>query len=144
MKLNKIIKWCMVALLVIGVAITVWGFITGFTTNDAKPVDVLFYWAYAMVALAIISWVVVGGIISAKAEPKSLLKLGIVLVGVVVLCLAVYFLSPANYAFGREGMDSLSTLKLTDTTLNLAYISGAAAIVAVIVGEVRMGIKNRK
>lgn len=144
MKLNKIIKWCMVALLVIGTAITVWGFAAGFETDDAKIVDVLFYWAYAMIGLAIASWVVVGGIISAKANPKSLVKLGIVLVGVVILCLAVYFLSPADYAYGREGMDTLSTLKLTDTTLNLAYISGVAAIIAVIVGEVRMGIKNRK
>ncbi len=58
MKLNKIIKWCMVALLVIGTAITVWGFAAGFTTDDARIVDVLFYWAYVMIGLAIASWVI--------------------------------------------------------------------------------------
>ncbi len=135
----------MVVLLLISVAITVWGYLAGFhTPGSGQSVDVLFYWAYAMIALALISWVIVGGVVSAKSNPKALLKTVIVIVALAVVCFIVYLISPANYAYGREGMDSLSTLKLTDTTLNLAYIAGAATIIAMIVGEIRMGIKNRK
>ena len=145
MKLNKIIKWCMVVLLLISAAITVWGYCVGFhTPGSGQAVDVLFYWAYAMIALALISWVVVGGIVSAKANPKGLLKTALVIVALAVVCFVVYLISPAHDAVGREGMDSLSTLKLTDTTLNLAYIAGAATIIAMIVGEIRMAINNRK
>lgn len=144
MKLNKLFKWCLVVLIVISAALIVWGFSAGFTTNDGQATDVLIYWAYAMVALGILSWVVLGGIMSVKANPKSLIKGGLVLVGLAVIVLVAYFLAPAHPAFGREGQDAVSTLKLTDTMLNLTYFAGAAAIVAIIAGEIRLAINNRK
>lgn len=144
MKLNKLFKWCMVVLIIISAALIVWGFSAGFTTNDGQATEVLLYWAYVMVALGLISWVVLGGIMSVKANPKSLVKGGIVLVGIAVICLIAYFLAPAHPAFGREGQDPVSTLKLTDTMLNLTYFAGAVAIVAIIAGEIRLAINNRK
>lgn len=144
MKLNKLFKWCLVVLIVISAALIVWGFSAGFTTNDGQATDVLIYWAYAMVALGLLSWVVLGGIMSVKANPKSLFKGGLVLVGLAVIVLVAYFLAPAHPAFGREGQDAVSTLKLTDTMLNLTYFAGAAAIVAIIAGEIRLAINNRK
>lgn len=144
MKLNKLFKWCLVVLIVISAALIVWGFSAGFTTNDGQATDVLIYWAYAMVALGLLSWVVLGGIMSVKANPKSLIKGGIVLAGLAVIVLVAYFLAPAHPAFGREGQDAVSTLKLTDTMLNLTYFAGAAAIVAIIAGEIRLAINNRK
>ncbi len=144
MKLNKIIKLCLAVLLVLSVAVGVWGFVYGFNTNDAIAVDVLFYWAYAMLALAVVAWVIVGGIIMAKNNPKSLVKTGIVLVGLAAVCFVVYLLSPGADAIGREGLDAANTLKLTDTVLNLTYVSAALAIVAIVVGEIRLAIKNKK
>lgn len=144
MKLNKLFKWCLVVLIVISAALIVWGFSTGFTTNDGQATDVLIYWAYAMVALGLLSWVVLGGIMSVKANPKSLIRGGLVLVGLAVIVLVAYFLAPAHPAFGREGQDAVSTLKLTDTMLNLTYFAGVAAIVAIIAGEIRLAINNRK
>lgn len=144
MKLNKLFKWCLVVLIVISAALIVWGFSAGFTTNDGQATDVLIYWAYVMVALGLLSWVVLGGIMSVKANPKSLIKGGIVLAGLAVIVLVAYFLAPAHPAFGREGQDAVSTLKLTDTMLNLTYFAGAAAIVAIIAGEIRLAINNRK
>lgn len=144
MKLNKLFKWCLVVLIVISAALIVWGFSAGFTTNDGQATDVLIYWAYAMVALGLLSWVVLGGIMSVKANPKSLIKGGLVLVGLAVIVLVAYFLAPAHPAFGREGQDAVSTLKLTDTMLNLTYFAGVAAIVAIIAGEIRLAINNRK
>lgn len=144
MKLNKLFKWCLVVLIVISAALIVWGFSAGFTTNDGQATDVLIYWAYAMVALGLLSWVVLGGIMSVKANPKSLIKGGIVLAGLAVIVLVAYLLAPAHPAFGREGQDAVSTLKLTDTMLNLTYFAGVAAIVAIIAGEIRLAINNRK
>lgn len=144
MKLNKLFKWCLVVLIVISAALIVWGFSAGFTTNDGQATDVLIYWAYVMVALGLLSWVVLGGIMSVKANPKSLIKGGIVLAGLAVIVLVAYFLAPAHPAFGREGQDAVSTLKLTDTMLNLTYFAGMAAIVAIIAGEIRLAINNRK
>ncbi len=144
MKLNKLFKWCLVVLIVISAALIVWGFSAGFTTNDGQATDVLIYWAYVMVALGLLSWVVLGGIMSVKANPKSLIKGGIVLAGLAVIVLVAYFLAPAHPAFGREGQDAVSTLKLTDTMLNLTYFAGVAAIVAIIAGEIRLAINNRK
>ncbi len=144
MKLNKLFKWCLVVLIVISAALIVWGFSAGFTTNDGQATDVLIYWAYVMIALGLLSWVVLGGIMSVKANPKSLIKGGIVLAGLAVIVLVAYFLAPAHPAFGREGQDAVSTLKLTDTMLNLTYFAGVAAIVAIIAGEIRLAINNRK
>ncbi|MGN1210809.1 MAG: hypothetical protein ACI4TM_03930, partial [Candidatus Cryptobacteroides sp.] len=69
-KYTKIIKWLMWALLIVSVVVSVYGFIAGFETNGGAPVDTLLYWAYVMVAGAVVSAVVIGIIISAINNPK--------------------------------------------------------------------------
>lgn len=147
MKLNKFFKILMLVLILVSVGLLVWGSVVGFTTNDGKAVDVLFYWAYVMVGLAVASWVLVGLVLMAKNNPKSLIKVGIVLVVAAALAFVAYLLAPGNPAVGRENVspaDTLATLKLTDTVLNLTYFASAAAVVAIIIGEVRLAIINRK
>ena len=142
MKLNKIIKWGMVALIIASVALLLWGFSKGFEGNT---VDVLLYWTYCMLGLAIFCWVVIGLIVSAKNNPKSLVKIGIAILGVAALCLVAYLLAKGNPAMAYNGPEvSAGTLKLTDTILNLTYITGGAAILAIIVGEIRMAIASKK
>ena len=142
MKLNKIIKWCMIALIVISVGLLIWGFSKDFADN---AVDVLLYWTYCMLGLAVFSWIVIGLIVGAKNNPKSLVNIGIILVGVAALCLVAYLLAKGDPAVAYNGPAvSAGTLKLTDTILNLTYIVGGAAIVAIIVGEVRMAIASKK
>ena len=141
MKHNKIFKWVMIALILVSVGLLVWGFAQKFTDGN---VEALLYWTYAMVALAIFCVVVLGLIVSAINNPKSLVKVGILLAGACALVLVAYLLAQGAPALGREGLDSASTLKLTDTILNLTYIVGAAAIVAIIAGEIRMAIVNKK
>ena len=133
----------MVALIIISVAILVWGFVTGFESNDGQAVNVLLYWAYAMVGLAAFCWILIGLIRSVKNDPKSLIKIGLVLIGIVALCAIAYFLAAGKPAFGREGLDAPGVLKLTDTVLILTAIAGAGAILAIIVGEIRMAINNK-
>ena len=144
MKLEKIFKWGMIALILVSVGILIWGSSVGFESNDGLATDVLLNWAYIMVGIAVVSWVVIGLIVNTRNNPKSLIKLGLILVGAAVLCLVAYLLAPAHPAFGREGLDTYATLKLTDTLLNLTYICGAGAILAIIVGEIRMAVANKK
>lgn len=144
MKLNKFFKWCLVALLVISVAILVWGFTVGFENNSGQAVDILFYWAYIVLGIAVAGWVLIGGIIAAKNNPKFLVKMGLALVAVAAVCFVAYMLAQGNYAIGREGLDEQSVLKLTDTILNLTYFAGGAAILSIVVGELRLAITNRK
>ena len=144
MKLNKFFKWLLLVLILVSVGLLVWGFVVGVASNDGRAVEVLLYWAYFMVGLGLVSWVLIGGIVMAKNNPKSLIKLGVGLVVIAAICFVAYLLAPANPAFGREGMDGFGKLKLTDTILNLTYFAGALAIVSIVVGEVRLAITNRK
>ncbi|MBO4455389.1 MAG: hypothetical protein J5695_02095 [Bacteroidales bacterium] len=142
MKLNKILKWGMVALIIASVVLLILGFANGFGGNS---VDTLLRWTYIMVGLALASWIVVGLVVGAINNPKSLIKIGVILVGVAALCLVAYLLAKGDPAMAYNGPAvSGGTLKLTDTILNLIYIVGSAAILSIIVGEIRMAIASKK
>ena len=145
--LNKIFKWLMLALILIGVAILVWGFMKGYPGTPAADngtVDPLLYWAYALVGIAIFCIVVFGVAIAAVNNPKSLVMLGIGLVAVAAICFVVYLVSPGAPAVGLlTEQPSASTLKLTDTILNLTYLAGGLAILAIIVGEILSAVRNK-
>lgn len=142
MKLNKIFKWCMVVLIVISAALAIWGAAVGFESNDGQPIDVMLYWAYILIGIAVVAWVIIGGVVMAKDNPKSLLTVALGVVALVVVCLVAYLIASGSPIPGRE--DAQSELKLTDTVLNLIYLLGGLAIVAIVVGEVRLSITNRK
>ncbi|MBO4742274.1 MAG: hypothetical protein J5533_01445 [Bacteroidales bacterium] len=98
-----------------------------------------------MLGIALFCVIVVGLIVSTKNNPKSLIKIGIILAGVAVICLIAYLLAKGDPAMAYNGPAvSGGTLKLTDTVLNLTYIAGAGAILAIIVGEIRMAIASKK
>ena len=137
MKYEKIIKWILVALFIVGVVFSVYGFIVGFETNGNAPVDMVLYCTYAFaltaVAAVLLGVLVIGGI----NNPKSLLKilLGLVVVGGIAA--VAYVLAPGTPAVGYLGEPvSDGTLKLTDTILNLTYLTFGASILALVVGWV--------
>lgn len=133
----------MLVLMVVSVAILVAGFVTGFEANDGKFVDILFYWTYAMLAIALFAIVVIGLAIGIKNNPKFLVKLGIGVVAVAAVCAIAYFLAPGNPAVGLiTEQPAASTLKLTDTVLNLTYFAGVAAVLAIIAGEIVMAVRK--
>ncbi|MBR5199387.1 MAG: hypothetical protein IKW20_06110 [Bacteroidales bacterium] len=135
MKYEKIIKWVLVALFVVGVVFSFYGFAVGFETNGNAPVDNMLYCAYAFAATAILAVlfgvVVIGGI----NNPKSLLKLGLGLVAIAAIVAVAYVLAPGTPAVGYLGEPvSDGTLKLTDTILNLTYLLFGGALLALVVG----------
>ena len=145
MKLNKIFKWGLVVLILISVAILVWGFAAGFATPDKvalPPTNVLLTWAAIMIGIALFCWIVVGLIISVKNDPKSLIKMGLVVVGIAVVCVLAYLLAKGSEIPGTDA--TAGELKLTDTILILTAIAGVGAIASIIVGEIRMTITNKK
>ena len=135
MKYEKIIKWVLVALFILGVVFSFYGFAVGFESNGNAPVDTMLYCAYAYAAIAILAVlfgvVVIGGI----NNPKSLLWLFVGLVVIAAIVAGAYLLAPGTPAVGYLGEPvSDGTLKLTDTILNLTYLLFGGSIVALIAG----------
>lgn len=133
----------MVLLIVVSVVLLVMGFAAGWKEGN---VDTLLGWTYCMVGLALAAVIIVGLIVGVANDPKSLVKLGLGLVVVAVVCFVAYLIAPGSPAVNLTSMDqpSAATLKLTDTILYLTYFAGILAVVAIIVGEIRLAITNKK
>ena len=135
MKYEKIIKWVLAALFVLGVVFSFYGFAVGFESNGNAPVDNMLYCAYGYAAVAILAVlfgvVIIGGI----NNPKSLLWLLVGLVVIAAIIAGAYILAPGTPAVGYLGEPvSEGTLKLTDTILNLTYLLFGASILALVAG----------
>ena len=137
MKYDKIIKWVLVALFIVGIVFSVYGFLVGFETNGNAPVDNILYCAYAFAAIALLAVVLGVVVIGGINNPKSLLKLVLGLVAIGAIVTVAYVLAPGTPAVGYLG-DPVSdgTLKLTDTVLNLTYFTFGLSILALVVGWV--------
>ena len=135
MKYDKIIKWVLVALFIVGIVFSVYGFLVGFETNGNAPVDNILYCAYAFAAIALLAVVLGVVVIGGINNPKSLLKLVLGLVAIGAIVAVAYVLAPGTPAVGYLG-DPVSdgTLKLTDTVLNLTYFTFGLSILALIAG----------
>ena len=143
---SKLFKIVMLALVVISVVLLVWGFLTGFEANDGRAVEVLLWWAYIILGIAVAAVVIFGLIIAAKNDPKSLVRLGIGLLAIAAICFVAYLFAPGKMPlqWTNAKVPSASELKLTDTILNLTYFTGALAIISIIVGEIVMAIRSKK
>jgi hypothetical protein len=137
MKYDKLIKWLLAILFVVGIVFSFYGFAVGFETNGNAPVDNMLYCAYAFAAIAIfaviLGVVVIGGI----NNPKSLLKLVLGLVVIAGVIAVAYVLAPGTPAVGYIGPEvPAGTLKLTDTLLNLTYLLFGASLLSLVIGWV--------
>ena len=135
MKYEKITKWLLVALFIVGIVFSVYGFIVGFESNGNAPVDNILYCAYAFAGLALLAVVLGVVVIGGINNPKSLLKILLGLVAIAAIVAVAYVLAPGTPAVGYLGEPVTDgTLKLTDTVLNLTYIVFGASILALVVG----------
>ena len=137
MKYEKIIKWVLAVLFVVGIVFSFYGFAVGFESNGNAPVDNILYCAYAFALITILAVLFGVVVIGGMNNPKSLLKLFAGLVVIVAVVAAAYVLAPGTPAVGYLGEPvSDGTLKLTDTILNLTYFLFGGSILALIVGWV--------
>ncbi len=137
MKYDKIIKWILLALFIVGAVFSFYGFAVGFESNKSAPVDNILYCTYAFALVAILAVlfgvIVIGGI----NNPKNLLKLGLGLVVIAAIVGVAYVLAPGTPAVGYLGEPvSDATLKMTDTILNLTYFLCGGAILSLIIGGI--------
>ena len=109
-------------------------------------VNLLLGWAYVMLGLAIAAIICVGIFITATTHPKNLIKLGIVVAGAAVIALLCWLLAKGSPAIGYTGAvpPSQGTLKLTDAVLNLTYLVGGLAVLAIIFSEIYSAIRSKK
>ncbi|MBR5861783.1 MAG: hypothetical protein IKZ08_00415 [Bacteroidales bacterium] len=143
MKYAKIIKWILAVLFVVGIVFSFYGFAVGFESNGNAPVDNMLFCAYAFalitIAAVVFGVVVIGGI----NNPKSLLKLLAGLVAIAAVIAVAYVLAPGTPAVGYLGDPVAdSTLKLTDTMLNLTYFLFGGALLALVAGWVIGAIRK--
>ena len=136
----------MLAISIVAIGLLIWGSIVGFparVADDNGTVDPLLNWTYVVIGIALFCVIVVSTVVSAMNDPKSLVKLGIGLAAIAVVCFVVYLLSPGNEALNLTvEQPSATTLKLTDTVLNLTYLTGALAIAAIIFGEIWRAVRK--
>ena len=131
-KIFNIVKYASWGLLGVGVLIVVIGAITGFKANNALAVDLMLYWAYALIAVALCAILGLGLFLAMKNDPASLKKIGIVVGGGLALVLIAWLLAPGSDPVAYNGPAvAHSDLVLTDTILNLTYITGIAALCAI-------------
>ena len=100
MKYEKIIKWVLVALFIVGIVFSVYGFIVGFDTNGNAPVDNILYCTYAFAAIAMLAVVIGVVVIGGINNPKSLLKMLAGLVVIAAIAAVAYVLAPGTPAVG--------------------------------------------
>ena len=139
--LNKIFTITRISTIIVSVAILVFGFKAGWQDGN---VNTLLSWTYIMLILALAAVVVVGIVIGAANDAKGLLKMLCLVAVLGVVCFIVYKLAPGSPAQGLLEQPEAGELKLTDTILSLTYITGILAILAIVVGEIRLAITNRK
>ena len=153
-KFTKILEICLLVISLIGLVVFFANNAsTGLYTvaNEAEALalattgmlDIVLFWAYALVIAAIVL-VVVLSIINMAGNKKSLKKTGILLLIAVVLIGVSYLLASGNpIAVNMEVQPTHATLKMTDTLLNLSYALVVIALLALVWGSVRNLIKNR-
>ena len=143
-KLVKIVLW---VLMILSVAVLLWGMIKGYpatVAEDNGTVDPLLYWAYIVLGIALAAVIGVGLYVTATTNPKGLVKIGIAVVAAAVLFGICYLLASGAPALNCSKPTTPGELKLTDTILNLAYLVGGAAILSIIVAEVVGAFRGKK
>ena len=148
-KYAKIVKIVLWVLMLLSVAVLLWGTIKGYpgtVAEDNGTVDPLLYWAYIVLGIALASVIIVGLIVTATTNPKGLIKIGIAVVGAAALFGVCYLVASGAPAIGYSGATppTANELKMTDTILNLAYLVGGCAILSIVVGEILMAVRNKK
>ena len=148
MKYDKIIKWVLSLLFVVGIVLSAYGFIVGWpktgngmpplSEQNCAPVDVILWGAYifagATIASVLFGIFVIGGI----NNPKSLIKLLLGVVAIVAIVGGAWLLAKGEPAIGymEDPNNPLKgwEYKVTDMMLILTYASFIAAVVSLIIG----------
>jgi hypothetical protein len=138
--MNKIFKIICWVLGLIGLALGIWAFAAG--GDNEAPVDAVLRYTYFLFIAAVVIWIGLAIYITARNNPKGLLRGLIVLVVAAVIVLIAYALASGAPAYNVKLQPSQSTLKFADTMLMLTYILGGAAICAILFSVIYNAVKK--
>ena len=138
--MNKIFKLRGWILGLLGIALGIWAFASGET--NPTSVDVILRYTYFLLIAAVVIWIGIAIFITAKNNPKGLIKALLVIVVAAVVVLIAYAVASGAPAFNVKTQPSQQVLKFTDTMLTLTYILGGLAICAIIFGIIRNALKK--
>lgn len=118
-------------------------FIIGFFVNQDAMLDSFLYFAYILVAIALLAAFVLP-MFTLLSNPKGLKKMLLFLLLAVVLIGLSYALASSDPLVVKIDIEaSKSVLKLTDAGLILTYILSAFAFLSILLGGVVKMVRNR-
>lgn len=107
--------------------------------SQPKFTDLLLYWAYALLAITVVIWIlfiIVSSLKQLKESPKKTLGGLLALLGLAALLVITYIIGDGTVLDipGYEGTDNVpGTLKMTDMWLYSSYAMFAITLLAMIV-----------
>ncbi len=154
-KIYKYIKWLLLAMMVIGVAVFIYFLVTSMmnpeqssqfsvgTVGGAKGVGVMLLYTYALVAISIIVallFPLLNIFRNPKAAVRSLIGLGLM---VVILGVAYVFSKDTPVPNPSGGLfDNSMMLRISDVGLYVTYLMVIVAFLVIIFGEIRGAFKK--
>lgn len=134
-KITSIILYVLLAISVLSIVPTL--------IYGADGVDYMLYWAYILLGVGVLAAVVMSVVNMGKNSGGS--KMALIGLGVVAVALVIsYFMSsgdPISISGGKDTYDDKFGLIATDMGLYTTYFALIAAIVIVVVGEIRNSFK---
>ncbi|MBR1522698.1 MAG: hypothetical protein IJ627_03395 [Bacteroidales bacterium] len=150
-KICKIILWVLMIVSVGFYLLGLWKGFPGTHDPDNGSVAPILNWGYIVICLALLSIFGVGLVVRAKTDPKSLVKIGIIVVALAAIVGIAYAIAPGTPAIGLAPSAAKdpsnfdpTMLKWTDTILSLTYVTVGLSILSLVVSEIVLAIRNKK
>lgn len=145
--MEKILKYSLVALLGISVAMIFWAVFTTPeepTVENATAVGAYLYWGYFLMGAALVAALVGAGMDLLK-KPEGIKGALIALVAVVAIIVVAYFIASGHdfqiVDLGNQGYFERKATVISDTCLIIFYVAMAGAVISAIYSAVTDALK---
>ncbi len=145
--MEKILKYSLVALLAVSVAMVFWAVFTtpeNPTIENATAVGAYLYWGYFLMGAAVVAALVGAGMDLLK-KPEGIKGALISVVAIVAIIVVAYVISNGHdfqiVDLGNQGYFERGETVITDTCLIVFYVAMAGAVVSAIYSAVTDALK---
>ena len=145
--MEKILRYLVIALLGVSVALVFWAIFTtpsDPTTANATAIGANLYWGYALLAAAILAAVLGAGMDMLK-KPEGLKGAIISIVAIVAIIVVSYVLAQGHdfqiVDLQNKGFFARPETVITDASITVTYVAMAGAILAAIYSAVSDALK---
>ena len=145
--MEKILKYSLVALLAVSVAMVFWAVFTtpeNPTIENATAVGAYLYWGYFLMGAAVVAALVGAGMDLLK-KPEGIKGALISVVAIVAIIVVAYVISNGHnfqiVDLGNQGYFERGETVITDTCLIVFYVAMAGAVISAIYSAVTDALK---